>query len=165
MRVVVVADTHAPRRWKGCPPGLAAALETRPDLILHAGDVCTVDVLGLLRGFAPVTCVLGNNDGAAIAAAGATHRWQGELDGVRVAMVHDSGARDGRPARLRRWFPDADLVVFGHSHIPWDTTHPELGLRLLNPGSATDPRRQPFGTFAEVVLDAGRIVSVSIDPA
>src|SRR3954464_15502386 len=138
MRIAVLSDTHSPRYWKRCPPAVAAALEG-VDLILHAGDVCLRETLEELEEFAPVHAVRGNNDGPDIAAWGAPEVLETELAGLRVAMVHDSGARTGRGARLKRLFPDAGLVVFGHSHIPWDEVH--AGQRALNPGSPTDRRR------------------------
>lgn len=159
MRVAVLSDTHSPRRWKGCPPAVAAALDGA-DLILHAGDVCAVSTLEELSGFAPVRAVQGNNDGPDIAAWGAPERLEFELDGVRVAMIHDSGPSAGRPARLRRWFPEADLVVFGHSHIPMNELHD--GQRILNPGSPTDRRRQPEGTMAVLEIVAGQLVQARI---
>src|SRR4249920_2569589 len=119
MRVVALADTHAPRRWKSCPPRVAQQLR-RADLILHAGDVCTATVLDELSQYAPVLAVVGNNDGPDVAAWGAQPTLQADLDGLPVAMIHDSGAAAGRLPRLRRMFPAAGLVVFGHSHIPLD---------------------------------------------
>lgn len=154
MRVVVISDTHAPRFWKGCPPAVAGHLESA-DLILHAGDVCTAEVLDELSGFAPVRVVLGNNDGPDVAAWGAPETVELELEGLRVAMIHDSGARAGRVARMRRRFPDAELVVFGHSHIPLDVT--DEGLRIFNPGSPTDKRRQPFRTLGRLWIDGGEL--------
>jgi hypothetical protein len=152
--IALVSDTHAPRRWKGCPPELAERLQD-VDLILHAGDVCTAAVLDELASYAPVHAVIGNNDGQEVEEWGATPTFEAELAGVNVAMIHDSGPTKGRPARLRKLFPDAQLVVFGHSHIPWD--HDEEGQRSINPGSPTDRRRQPHGTFG--LLDiVGRAV-------
>jgi len=165
VRVLVVSDTHAPRRWRGLPRGLAAALASGPDLVLHAGDACRAELLEELAAWAPVRAVLGNNDGEDVRAWGAPPTLEAELAGVRVAMIHDAGVRQGRPARLRRRFPGADLVVFGHSHSPADLRDPATGLRLLNPGSPTDPRREPFGTFAELVLDDGAVASVTLRPA
>jgi putative phosphoesterase len=161
MRVLVLADTHAPRRWRACPPRVAEHLRGA-DLILHAGDVCTASVLDELSAYAPVHAVLGNNDGPDVAAWGAPETLELELAGVRVAMIHDSGAATGRPARLRRRFPGADLVVFGHSHIPMDLT--EAGVRIFNPGSPTDRRRQPHGTIGVLHLDAGRLIRAEILP-
>ena len=161
MRVVVLSDTHSPRHWKGLPPAVAEHLASA-EVILHAGDVCTPDVLDLLAGFAPVHAVMGNNDVPEVAAWGAPATLQVELEGVQVAMIHDSGQRDGRTARMRRRFPTADLVVFGHSHIPMDVTGE--GLRIFNPGSPTDKRRQPSGTLGLLDLADGQIVDAQIVP-
>ena len=172
MRVVVLSDTHAPRFWKprsACSPSASIPLTVArqldgADLILHAGDVCTVDVLEQLSAFAPVRAVLGNNDGPDVAAWGAPETLEFEVDGLSVAMIHDSGAKQGRLHRMRRRFPAADLVVFGHSHIPLDES--DGGFRILNPGSPTDKRRQPHGTLivldvAEGVVRSTRLVEVS----
>jgi uncharacterized protein len=158
MRVVVLSDTHAPRRWRGCPPRVAEFL-TGADLILHAGDICTPSVLAELAAYAPVHAVRGNNDGPDI---DAPQTLELTLAGVRVAMIHDSGQAAGRAARMHRRFPDADLVVFGHSHIPMDVTG--SGVRIFNPGSPTDRRRQPHGTIGVLTLDAGAVVSAEIVP-
>jgi uncharacterized protein len=161
VRVVVLADTHAPRRWRSCP--LRVARELRgADLILHAGDVCTASVLAELAQYAPVAAVVGNNDGPDVAAWGATETAELDLDGLRVAMVHDSGPASGRLARMRHRFPGADLVVFGHSHIPLEQSG--YGLRIFNPGSPTDRRRQPHGTLGVLRIDSGRLVEASIVP-
>jgi putative phosphoesterase len=161
VRVAVVSDTHAPRFWKSMPAAVADHLRD-VDVILHAGDVCTPGVLDELAAFAPVHVVLGNNDGPEVAAWGAPQTLELVLAGVRVAMLHDSGPKQGRAGRLRRRFPDADLVVFGHSHIPWDTEHD--GQRLFNPGSPTDKRRQPHGTIGLLAIDAGHLTSAEIIP-
>jgi uncharacterized protein len=163
MRIVVLSDTHAPRRWKSCPPAVAAQLRTA-DLILHAGDVCTASVLAELAEYAPVTAVVGNNDGPDVAAWGATETAELAVDGLRIAMIHDSGPSSGRLGRMRARFPAADLVVFGHSHIPLDLAGG--GLRIFNPGSPTDRRRQPHGTLgvlrvADGVLRDAHLVEVT----
>jgi uncharacterized protein len=161
VNIVAISDTHAPRRWKSCPPAVAAQLRGA-DLILHAGDVCTAAVLDELAQYAPVHAVLGNNDSADVAAWGAPETLSLDLDGLRVAMIHDSGAKAGRLGRMRRRFPDADLVVFGHSHIPLDEAAD--GLRIVNPGSPTDRRRQPQGTIGLLTVADGRLVQVRIVP-
>ena len=161
MRVVVLSDTHAPRRWRACPPRVAEHLR-HADLILHAGDVCTAAVLAELAEYAPVTAVAGNNDGPDVTEWGAAETAELDLDGLSVAMVHDSGAAAGRVARLRRRFPRADLVVFGHSHIPLDESAP--GLRIFNPGSPTDRRRQPHGTLGLLEIDSGHLTKARIVP-
>jgi len=161
VRVVVLADTHAPLRWRACPPRVAGQLR-HADLILHAGDVCTASVLTELSEYAPVAAVIGNNDRPDVAEWGAVETAELDLDGLSVAMVHDSGAAAGRLARLRRRFPRADLVVFGHSHIPLDESAP--GLRIFNPGSPTDRRRQPHGTLGVLRLEDGRLIEAAIVP-
>ena len=161
MRVVVLSDTHAPRRWKACPPRVAEHLRGA-DLILHAGDVCTATVLVELAQYAPVVAVAGNNDGPDVADCGATPTAELDLDGLRVAMLHDSGPAAGRLARMRRTFPGADLVVFGHSHIPLDQAG--NGLRIFNPGSPTDRRRQPHGTLGVLRIESGVLAEAAIVP-
>ena len=161
MRIAVLSDTHSPRHWKGCPPAVAAALDG-VDLILHAGDVCRPETLDELAAFAPVLVVRGNNDGPDVAAWGAPDVLEVELEGLRVAMLHDSGPSAGRGRRLKKRFPNADLVVFGHSHIPWDEVHE--GQRAFNPGSPTDKRRQPRGTMGELVIEDGVLRSARIFP-
>ena len=161
MRVAVMADTHAPRRWRACPPRVAEHLR-RADLILHAGDVCTASVLTELAQYAPVVAVLGNNDGPDVAGWGAPETAELDLDGLAVAMVHDSGPATGRLGRMRRMFPGAALVVFGHSHIPLDESAGDL--RIFNPGSPTDRRRQPHGTLGLLRIDSGRLAEARIVP-
>jgi putative phosphoesterase len=176
VQVVVLADTHAPRRWRVCPPRVAEHLRTA-DRILHAGDVCTASVLAELAEYAPVTAVLGNNDGPDVAEWGAPRTAELDLDGLKVSMVHDSGAAAGRLTRLRRRFPGADLVVFGHSHIPLDESAPGApgapgwpgapgtsGLRIFNPGSPTDRRRQPHGTIGLLQIRDGHLITAAIVP-
>ena len=161
MRVVVLSDTHAPRRWRQCPPRVADHLRGA-DLILHAGDVCTAAVLTELAEYAPVVAVSGNNDGPDVAAWGAAETAELDLGGLSVAMIHDSGPRTGRLARMRRRFPAADLVVFGHSHIPLEES--AAGLRIFNPGSPTDRRRQPHGTIGLLRIDGGCLTEATIVP-
>jgi uncharacterized protein len=165
MKVAVLSDTHAPRYWKACPPAVARRLEG-VDLILHAGDVCRATVLEELAAFAPVRAVLGNNDTPDVAAWGAPGTLGLDLDGLPAVMVHDAGPARGRPRRLRRRFPGAELVVFGHSHIPLDLVlgSAEDGLRIFNPGSPTDRRRQPRGTMGLLRVEQGRLLEARIVP-
>lgn len=139
---------------------------TGVDVILHAGDVCEPGVLDELAALAPLHVVAGNNDGPDVEAWGAPHTLELELAGVHVAMIHDSGAKQGRLARMRRRFPMADVVVFGHSHIP--LTEQDDDLLIVNPGSPTDKRRQPHGTVGHLVLTdgpgGGTVESVRIVP-
>ncbi len=159
MRAVVLADTHAPRRWKRCPPPVAPYLRGA-DLILHAGDVCTASVLHELAEYAPVHAVLGNNDGPDVAAWGAPETLRLDLAGLPAAMVHDSGPAKGRITRLGLRFPGARLVLFGHSHIPLDETGD--GIRIFNPGSPTDRRRQPEPTIGLLHIEDGQLISARI---
>jgi uncharacterized protein len=159
MRVVVLSDTHAPRRWKSCPPRVAEQLRAA-DLILHAGDVCTASVLDELSEYGPVRAVLGNNDTPDVASWGAEPTLELDVDGLRIAMIHDSGQATGRLQRMRRAFPQAELVVFGHSHIPLDQAG--QGLRIFNPGSPTDRRRQPQGTLGVLRIEAGQLMEARI---
>jgi putative phosphoesterase len=161
MKIVAISDTHAPRRWKSCPPRVAEYLR-QADLILHTGDVCTASVLDELAQYAPVHAVLGNNDGPDVAAWGAPETLDLDLAGLKVSMIHDSGPSAGRLRRMRRRFPEAGLVVFGHSHIPLDESAD--GLRLLNPGSPTDRRRQPHGTIGLLTVAGGRLERARIVP-
>ena len=131
------------------------------DAVLHAGDVVTADLLDALRARRPVHAVLGNNDHALVGVL--PDRLELELGGVRVAMVHDSGARAGRERRMRRWFPGAQVVVFGHSHEPVDAEGVD-GQRLFNPGSAVQRRRQPRRTVGVLELSGGRVVRHEILP-
>jgi putative phosphoesterase len=159
MRVVVLSDTHAPRHWKACPPRVAEHLRGA-DLILHAGDVCTATVLDELSEYAQVLAVVGNNDGPDVAGWGATPTADLDLSGLRVGMIHDSGTAVGRLARMRRAFPAADLAVFGHSHIPLDESDGDL--RIFNPGSPTDRRRQPHGTIGVLQIEEGSLLQARI---
>ncbi|MGF1471240.1 MAG: metallophosphoesterase family protein [Rubrobacteraceae bacterium] len=147
MLAVVLADTHIPRRAGALPEGLLAHLE-RADVILHAGDLIDPALLDTLAGYAAVKAVRGNLDPPE---AGLPEVLELDLGGAKIAMIHDSGPKRGRRNRMRRRFPDARGVVFGHSHIPW--LEDEDGLMLLNPGSPTDKRRQPHHTFALLRVD------------
>jgi putative phosphoesterase len=129
------------------------------DLVLHAGDVTAPEALEEMQALAPIRAVLGNNDTQLMGHL--PERLELDLGGVRLAMVHDSGARAGRAGRLHRWFPEAAVVVFGHSHIPVCEEGVE-GQLLLNPGSPTDKRSQPVFTMGELILEEGRVGSARI---
>ncbi|HET7490145.1 MAG TPA: metallophosphoesterase family protein [Acidimicrobiales bacterium] len=150
---LVLADTHLrPGRPGRLPDAVYRALEGA-DVVLHAGDIVTADLLHELSGWAPVHAVLGNNDHDPALSALPERRLE-VIAGVRVAMVHDSGPAAGRAGRLRRWFPDAGVVVFGHSHIPMDEEGVD-GQVLFNPGSPTQRRAQPHHTYGILELDDG----------
>lgn len=159
-RVVVLSDTHLrPGSSRRLPDGAYLALQSA-DVILHAGDIVTAELLHELSGFAPTFAVLGNNDLDPDLAHVPETRLE-VVDDVRVAMVHDSGAKAGREARLWRRFPDADVVVFGHSHIPWNQPGRD-GQLLFNPGSPTERRAQPHHTIGLLDLEHGQVVRSEI---
>lgn len=165
LTVLVLADTHlrtGSGRW--LPTPVVDELH-RADAVLHAGDVLDAGVLDRLRaeagsarlgapGPAPVYAVLGNNDGSLARLLPSTRTL--ELDGVRIGMIHDSGRRTGREARIGRLFPDCQVVVFGHSHVPVASSVPG-GQLLFNPGSPTQRRAQPAGTYGLLRLDGGAV--------
>ena len=146
---VVIADTHIPRRAKALPEDLGPYLE-RADLVLHAGDLMDPALLEELAAYAPVEAVRGNLDPECL-----PETLELGFGGAKVAVIHDSGPKRGRRARMRRRFPEARVVVFGHSHIPF--LEDEDGLMLLNPGSPTDKRRQPRRTFALLRAEEGDV--------
>jgi putative phosphoesterase len=157
---LILADTHVPRFRPELPPTLESYLDSC-DVILHAGDVTDPAVLDRLAAHAPVLAVRGNGDGPDLAAWGAPERLETKIGGVEIAMVHDSGPARGRPARLARWFPRAELIVYGHSHIPSIVRD---GRRLLvNPGSPTWKRRQPHPTAALARLEPGRVSAALVE--
>jgi putative phosphoesterase len=160
MRLLLISDTHVPKRARDLPAPVWAAVD-EADIVVHAGDWVDVPMLDALEARAArLIAVYGNNDGPALRArmpeiATAT------LDGVRLAVVHETGDAKGRETRCAARFPDTDLLVFGHSHIPWDTTAP-TGLRLLNPGSPTDRRRQPYATYMTLTIADSSIDDVRL---
>ena len=159
VRAVVLADTHV-RSGRGpvLPAAVYDALDGA-DAILHAGDLLTAAFMHELSGFAPVHAVLGNNDIDLFGVLPETVTV--ELAGVRVAMIHDSGPHAGRETRMARRFPDASVVVFGHSHAPLDAVG-IAGQRLFNPGSPTQRRLQPYPTFGVLEFEDGEVVEHTI---
>lgn len=159
VRVVVLADTHVRRDWpnRTLPPRVYELLGSA-DVILHAGDVIEPELLEVLGRYAPLHAVRGNNDREL---GGLPETLEVEIAGVAIAMIHDSGPRRGREQRLHERFPDADVVVYGHSHIPHNEWAP-TGQLLFNPGSPTERRRQPHVTAGVLELDAERVVRAEI---
>ena len=155
LTLTLLADTHLPRRAKELPGEVWAAVESS-DAVVHAGDWTELPLLEDLESRANhlIGCY-GNNDGAGLRARLPLIA-RAEIEGVRLAVVHETGQKQGREARMAALYPDTDVLVFGHSHIPWDT-RADTGLRLLNPGSPTDRRRQPYCTYMTAVVTAGRL--------
>jgi putative phosphoesterase len=160
VHLVLTTDTHLPRRARDLPAPLWSAIDAA-DVVVHAGDWVDEAALDALsaRSRSLIACY-GNNDGPALRArlpeiAYAT------VAGLRLAVIHETGASTGRTERCAARFPEVDLLVFGHSHIPWDTTA-ATGLRMLNPGSPTDRRRQPFATFMTATIESGVLTDVTL---
>jgi putative phosphoesterase len=152
-RLVLVADTHLPRRAVRLPAELWRAVDTA-DVVMHAGDWVDIRLLDELESRARrLVAVYGNNDHGALRERLDEVAFV-DLDGLRFGVVHETGPARGREARCSIRFPDLDVLVFGHSHIPWDSTAP-FGLRLLNPGSPTDRRRQPHCTYMTALAHDG----------
>lgn len=154
MKVAVLADTHTRGLTRSVPAGAWPYLETA-DHILHAGDVCDPALLDELKSFAPVTVVMGNCDAHDVRDWGATDEARFELEGVRIGMIHDSGLSPGRRQRMRRLFPDARMVVFGHSHMPENEDDEDL--LLFNPGSPTWKRKAPFPSMGLLWIENGAV--------
>jgi putative phosphoesterase len=159
-RLLLMADTHVPQRARDLPDALWRAVD-EADVVVHAGDWVDVSLLDALesRSRRLVACY-GNNDGPPLRerlpeVASVT------VDGLPIAVVHETGAATGREERCEMAFPEAAVLVFGHSHIPWDTTTAR-GLRLLNPGSPTDRRRQPHCTWMTASVADGTLVDVRL---
>jgi len=144
VRIAVISDTHLPRGGRTLPASCVEHVRGC-DLLLHAGDFVTADVLAELESLGPpVAAVHGNVDSAELRRLLPAERVV-EAGGARIGIVHDAGSARGRLERLRRRFPDADAAVFGHSHMP---LHEEAsGFQIFNPGSPTDRRRQPRHTM------------------
>lgn len=160
MRLLLISDTHVPKRARHLPDVVLAAVD-EADVVVHAGDWVDVGTLDLLAARARrLVGVYGNNDGPELRER-LPEVARFELEGLRFAVVHETGAAQGRERRCEALFPDVDVLVFGHSHIPWDS-RASGGLRLLNPGSPTDRRRQPFATYMTVGAEAGRLVDVQL---
>lgn len=154
-RMLLLADTHVPKRARRLTDAVLRAIDDA-DVVAHAGDWVDLATLELIESRARVLHgVHGNNDGPELRER-LPEIARFEVEDVRVAMIHETGQAARREERMDEAFPDADLLVFGHSHIPWDTVAPS-GMRLLNPGSPTDRRRQPVCTMMTVAIDGGAV--------
>jgi putative phosphoesterase len=154
--IAAISDTHLPRGRRRIPDGCLERL-AEADLILHAGDIATEPVLEALQQIGPpLHAVYGNVDSAELRAK-LPESLELDAAGARIAMVHDAGPSKGRLERMRRRFPDANAVVFGHSHIPLHETREQDGFQIFNPGSPTDRRRQPRHTMGLARAKQGRL--------
>ncbi|MGY4642331.1 metallophosphoesterase family protein [Cellulomonas sp. URHB0016] len=162
LRLLLLADTHLPTRARDLPGPVWAAVDSA-DVVVHAGDWVSEDLLDALeaRSARLVACV-GNNDGPALRAR-LPEVAHADLAGLRLGVVHETGPAQGRERRADEQHPGLDVLVFGHSHIPWDSVTP-AGLRMLNPGSPTDRRRQPTATFMTAAVEDGTLVGVTLHP-
>ncbi|HTT30524.1 MAG TPA: metallophosphoesterase family protein [Solirubrobacteraceae bacterium] len=153
MQIAVISDTHMPRGSRRLPEACLEQLDAA-DLIVHAGDLMRLSVLRELEAFGPVVAVYGNADDADVRAA-LPEMASVDAGGITIGLIHDAGPAKGRLARLRRRFPEADAVVFGHSHIPLHEEDAD-GFQIFNPGSPTERRRAPQRTMGiATVADAG----------
>ena len=159
-RLLLIADTHLPKRARKLPEPVWRAVD-EAEVVIHAGDWVDGSLLDdMEQRAARLVGVWGNNDGPELRAR-LPEVAREVIDGIRFAVVHETGPATGREARCDVAYPETDVLVFGHSHIPWDTVTPN-GLRLLNPGSPTDRRRQPACTYLTAVADAGSILDVNL---
>ncbi|MCH1866391.1 metallophosphoesterase [Nocardioides sp. CFH 31398] len=157
-QLLLMADTHLPKRARDLPAQLWEEVE-RADVVVHAGDWVDVALLDELEARSRrLVGVFGNNDHGVLRER-LPEVARVELEGVRLGVVHETGDKSGRERRCSAAYPDLDVLVFGHSHIPWDTST-DTGLRLLNPGSPTDRRRQPHCTYMTLTVDDGTLGAV-----
>lgn len=155
----MLADTHLRHGLDGLPARVLDAVR-QADVVVHAGDVVSRVALDELSRLAPVHAVLGNNDTEL--AGQLPVELALELEAVRVAVVHDSGASAGRAARMARRYPDAQVVIFGHSHVPVDEEG--VGKQLLfNPGSPTQRRSQPWPSFGRLRLEHAQVLAHTVE--
>lgn len=155
-RLAIISDTHLPKGRRELPERCVELLQSS-DLILHAGDVSTAALLEQLGELGPpVAAVHGNVDSAEVRSLlPAEHRIP--VDGLEIGMVHDAGPARGRLARMRRRFPTAVAVVFGHSHIPLHESDFDGGFQIFNPGSPTERRRAPARSMIVLEVEDSRI--------
>ena len=155
MRLAVISDTHMTAAGRRRLPPRCEELIAGSDLVVHAGDIMTVEALAEIEAIGPpLRAVTGNMDGWDLRAR-LPDVDEVRAGGAKLAVLHDAGPAAGRLARLRRRFPEADAVVFGHSHIP---LHERDGdFQIFNPGSPTDRRRAPAHSMGIAHADGGRI--------
>lgn len=153
--IAVISDTHMPRGRRQLPARCVGLLE-RAEIIVHAGDFSGAEVLDRFESFpGRLVAVSGNVEDAEVRRR-LPERAEFEWRGHRIGVIHDSGGKQGRLARLRAGFPDADAVIFGHSHLPLHERAPD-GFQIFNPGSPTERRRAPERTMGTLEVDGGEL--------
>jgi putative phosphoesterase len=152
VRLAVISDTHMPRGARRLPDRCVAELRAA-DAILHCGDWMRREVVDEIAALGPPVHGIRGNVDAPDVPFGA--REQVELGGARIGMIHDPGPARGRLERLRHWFPDADAVLFGHTHQPEHETRD--GFQIFNPGSPTERRRAPTHTMGIATVEDGAL--------
>ncbi len=162
MQIAIISDTHLPKGKRGLP---AACLEVcrGAELIIHAGDIATREVLAEIEALGETVAVRGNVDKGELRELLPTHAVV-QVEGKAIAVVHNGGPRRNRLERLRGRFPGTDAVIFGHSHLPLHE-RAEDGFQIFNPGSPTERRRAPQHTMGLAHADAGglRFELVALD--
>ncbi len=161
--LLLISDTHVPRRARRLPDAVWRAVDAA-DVVVHAGDWVDEPTLDALeRRSRRLIGVYGNNDGPGLRAR-LPEVARADIEGLRLGVIHETGAAAGRERRMDAAMAGEDrpdVLVFGHSHIPWDSVTP-AGMRLLNPGSPTDRRRQPACTMMIAVVDDGALTRVEL---
>ena len=159
MRIAVISDTHLPRGARRIPDACVEQMR-QADLVIHAGDISTREALDDIEAIGtPVTAVHGNVDSAELRSA-LPEQTTVDAAGAQIAIVHDAGPKTGRLTRMRKRFPQAAAVVFGHSHIPLHEQAEDDGFQIFNPGSPTDRRRQPSCTYMTASIEDGKLTDV-----
>jgi putative phosphoesterase len=155
MRLAIIADTHMTAGGRRRLPDRCVELIAASDLVVHAGDIMSLEALADIEAIGPpVRAVTGNMDWWDLRAR-LPETAEVEADGATVAVLHDAGPATGRLERMRRRFPTADAVVFGHSHLP---LHERDGdFQIFNPGSPTERRRAAAHSMGLARAEAGRI--------
>lgn len=154
MLIAIISDTHMPRGARALPAACTQHLRAA-ELILHAGDVSSASVLEQLSALGPPVLAVHGNVDEPLLVESLPAQLEAELDGTRLAMTHDAGPAKGRLARMRKRFPAADAVVFGHSHIPLHEA--DSSFQIFNPGSPTERRREPRHTMGLARAEHGTI--------
>jgi putative phosphoesterase len=154
MQIALISDTHMPKGRRRLPEACIERLKAA-DLIVHAGDLSAMAVLRELQSYGTLIAVHGNVDDAEVRAA-LPEATEFDAGSTRIAVIHDAGPATGRVERMRRRFPAADAVVFGHSHQPLHQDD-RMGFQIFNPGSPTERRRAPWPSMGVARVEDGKL--------